>query len=100
MILEKFIHQAVIVTGTVETVLNLHDQIKRLLWNAGTDYVRLLSPVSNGLANRIASFFIAPDGWSDTSEGKKLIRLLREDIKTVIKESGCQFAEIVFGLDR
>jgi len=91
------LHTAIIAVGNIGEIYILHEQVRRLLWSQGPDFVRLLSPVCNSLASRLASFAIMPHGFDpDSPDGLTASRLL-EETTVLIGIAECQFVHFGFG---
>lgn len=90
-------HTAIVAVGNIAEIYILHEQVRRLLWDQGPDYVRLLSPICNSLAGRLASFAIMPHGFDGPTQEGRTASLLLEQASILIGMADCQFIHIGFG---
>ncbi|MFX1705067.1 hypothetical protein PV783_13985 [Chitinophaga sp. CC14] len=90
-------YKALLVTGEISVMHMLHTAIKDLLWDAGTDYVKLLSPLVPAVTGRLASLIMATDGFSSQDPEHKLVEELRDRVMAVVKETACSFVQVQYG---
>ncbi|PUZ28611.1 hypothetical protein DCC81_03765 [Chitinophaga parva] len=96
--MNTFQHNAIIAIGGLGEIHLLHEQLRRLLWGQGPDYVRLLSPVCNSLAGRLASFAIMPHGFDLDSPSAQAAGRLLEEATILIGMADCQYVHVGFGI--
>jgi len=95
--MNRNIHRALIVTGTIGNIYPLHTAVKDKLWEAGTDYVRLLSPLTAAMEGRLTSFFLAADGCEESSATIELVQKLRAEIIDLLRSAECSFVDLEYG---
>ena len=94
--MESIIFNALVIAGVRPDVEKIYYQVKNLMWEKDIAYVQLLSPISNGLNGRIASFMIAPDGWPTGSDEMLRIQGFKDELKNLVSSSSCRFSEVSF----
>jgi hypothetical protein len=98
--MDELIHRAILVTGATVTMYDLHSVVRQKIWDLDADYVRLLSPLAPALAGSISSFFIAPDGWQQSSFQSTQSRLLKENILSLVSAYLCSYVEVEYRADK
>lgn len=92
--MSRYIHYAIVVTDFAENLEIAYQGVREIIEKQNPDYLRLLTPIFQGIANSYCTFILIPSGLSYSPDEK-----IREEIINYLHTSDVEFIYTEFGLE-